>query len=214
MKIAEGCDYKCAFCIIPKMRGHYRSRPIESIVQEARNRLAAQGVKELLLISQDTTFYGIDRGERGALPRLLRALNEVDGIEWIRLLYLYPTTITDEVIEAMAELDKVCKYIDLPLQHASDPVLKRMKRPGTRASYERLLGNIRARIPDVALRTTFIVGFPGETERGLRRARAIHHRDRLRPRRRLHLFARGRHLGLRPDGRRAAAEEGSAGSAG
>ncbi|MGE0864835.1 MAG: 30S ribosomal protein S12 methylthiotransferase RimO, partial [Vicinamibacterales bacterium] len=163
VKIAEGCDYKCAFCIIPKMRGHYRSRPIESIVQEA-HQLAAQGVKELLLISQDSTFYGIDRGERGALPKLLRALNEVDGIQWIRLLYLYPTTITDEVIEAIAGLDKVVKYIDLPLQHASDAVLKRMKRPGTRKSYVRLLENIRARIPAVALRTTFIVGFPGETE--------------------------------------------------
>lgn len=162
VKIAEGCDYKCAFCIIPKMRGHYRSRPIESIVQEAKQ-LASQGVKELLLISQDTTFYGIDRGERGALPVLLRALNDVDGIEWIRLLYLYPTTITSEVIDAIADLDKVVKYIDLPLQHASDAVLKRMKRPGTRQSYRRLLDNIRARIPNVALRTTFIVGFPGET---------------------------------------------------
>ena len=162
VKIAEGCDYKCAFCIIPKMRGHYRSRPIESIVQEA-HQLAAQGVKELLLISQDSTFYGIDRGERGALPKLLRALNEVDGIEWIRLLYLYPTTINDEVIDAIADLEKVVKYIDLPLQHASDAVLKRMKRPGTRKSYVRLLENIRARIPNVALRTTFIVGFPGET---------------------------------------------------
>lgn len=162
VKIAEGCDYKCAFCIIPKMRGHYRSRSIDSIVQEAKQ-LAAQGVKELLLISQDTTFYGIDRGERGALPKLLRALNEVDGIEWIRLLYLYPTTINSEVIDAIADLDKVVKYIDLPLQHASDAVLKRMKRPGTRASYKRLLDNIRDRIPNVALRTTFIVGFPGET---------------------------------------------------
>jgi ribosomal protein S12 methylthiotransferase len=162
VKIAEGCDYKCAFCIIPKMRGHYRSRPIESIVQEAKQ-LAAQGVKELLLISQDTTFYGIDRGERGALPRLLRALNEVAGIEWIRLLYLYPTTITSDVIDAIADLDKVVKYIDLPLQHASDAVLKRMKRPGTRKSYTRLLDNIRTRIPNVSLRTTFIVGFPGET---------------------------------------------------
>ena len=162
VKIAEGCDYKCAFCIIPKMRGHYRSRSIDSIVTEARQ-LAAQGVKELLLISQDTTFYGIDRGERGALPKLLRALNGVAGLEWIRLLYLYPTTITAEVIDAIADLDKVVKYIDLPLQHASDAVLKRMKRPGTRKSYRRLLDNIRARIPGVALRTTFIVGFPGET---------------------------------------------------
>jgi ribosomal protein S12 methylthiotransferase len=162
VKIAEGCDYKCAFCIIPKMRGRYRSRPIDSIVAEA-TQLAVQGVKELLLISQDTTFYGIDRGERGALPKLLRALNEVEGLEWIRLLYLYPTTITSEVIDAIADLDKVVKYIDLPLQHASDAVLKRMKRPGTRQSCRRLLDNIRARIPNVVLRTTFIVGFPGET---------------------------------------------------
>jgi ribosomal protein S12 methylthiotransferase len=163
VKIAEGCDYKCAFCIIPKMRGHYRSRSIESIVTEAKA-LAARGVKELLLISQDTSFYGVDRKERGALPALLRALNEVDGLEWIRLLYLYPTTIGADVIDAIAECDKVCKYIDLPLQHASDRVLKRMKRPGTRASYERLLANIRAKVPGVALRTTFIVGFPGETD--------------------------------------------------
>ena len=163
IKIAEGCDYKCGFCIIPKLRGHYRSRPHDSIVREARE-LAARGVKELLLISQDTTFYGNDRGERGALARLLRALNEVDGLEWIRLLYLYPTTIGDDVLDAMAELDKVCRYVDLPLQHASDPVLKRMKRPGTRASYERLLDRIRRRMPDVTLRTTFIVGYPGETQ--------------------------------------------------
>ncbi|MFN2447976.1 MAG: 30S ribosomal protein S12 methylthiotransferase RimO [Vicinamibacterales bacterium] len=163
LKIAEGCDYKCAFCIIPKMRGHYRSRPAESIVQEA-TRLGAGGVKEVLLISQDTTFYGIDRGERGALAPLLRQLDRIDTLTWIRLLYLYPTTITDEVIEAVAECSKVCNYIDLPLQHASDPVLRRMKRPGTRASYERLLARIRDRVPGVALRTTFIVGFPGETE--------------------------------------------------
>jgi ribosomal protein S12 methylthiotransferase len=163
LKIAEGCDYKCAFCIIPKMRGHYRSRTIDSVVQEARQ-LAARGVKELLLISQDTTFYGIDRKERGALPKLLRELNAIDGLEWIRLLYLYPTTISDDVIDAIAECDKVCKYIDLPLQHASDAVLQRMKRPGTRAGYEKLLAKIRARVPGVTLRTTFIVGFPGETE--------------------------------------------------
>jgi ribosomal protein S12 methylthiotransferase len=163
LKIAEGCDYKCAFCIIPKMRGHYRSRTADSIVSEAE-RLAAQGVKELLLISQDTTFYGIDRQERGALARLLRRLNGVDGLEWIRLLYLYPTTISDEVIDTIAECDKVCKYIDLPLQHGSDAVLKRMKRPGTRASYDKLLARIRDRVPGVSLRTTFIVGFPGETD--------------------------------------------------
>ena len=163
VKIAEGCDYKCAFCIIPTLRGHYRSRTAASILREAEM-LAANGVKELLLISQDTSFYGVDRGERGALARLLRALQNIDGLEWIRMLYLYPTTIGDDVLEAMAESEKVCKYIDLPLQHASDAVLKRMKRPGTRAGYERLLDRIRRRLPGVALRTTFIVGFPGETE--------------------------------------------------
>jgi len=162
VKIAEGCDYKCAFCIIPTLRGHYRSRPIDSILREART-LAERGVKELLLISQDTSFYGVDRHERGALARLLRELNLVDGLEWIRLLYLYPTTIGDDLLDAMADSEKVCKYIDLPLQHASDRVLQRMKRPGTRASYEKLLDRIRRRLPGVTLRTTFIVGFPGES---------------------------------------------------
>ena len=163
VKIAEGCDYTCAFCIIPTLRGSYRSRTHESIVAEARA-LAARGVKELLLISQDTTFYGIDRQERGALARLLRELNGVDGLEWIRLLYLYPTTITDDVLAAMAECEKVCRYVDLPLQHASADVLKRMRRPGTRKTYDALLARIRDRVPGVTLRTTFIVGFPGETE--------------------------------------------------
>jgi len=163
VKVAEGCDYACSFCIIPTLRGAYRSRSSASIVQEART-LAARGVKELLLISQDTTFYGIDRQERGALARLLRELNAIDGLEWIRMLYLYPTTIDDATLDAMAECDKVCKYIDLPLQHASNPVLKRMKRPGTRSKYDTLLNRIRARVPGVSLRTTFIVGFPGETD--------------------------------------------------
>ena len=162
VKIAEGCDYNCAFCIIPKLRGQYRSRPVESIVAEARA-LAARGVKELLLISQDSTFYGVDRRERGALARLLRELNGVEGLAWIRLLYLYPTTVTDETIEAIAACDKVVPYIDLPLQHAADGVLRRMRRPGSRASYERLLLGLRERLPNVTLRTTFIVGFPGET---------------------------------------------------
>jgi ribosomal protein S12 methylthiotransferase len=163
VKVAEGCDYTCAFCIIPRLRGHYRSRAAGEIVREAQA-LVDRGVKELLLISQDTTFYGNDLGERGALGRLLRRLNQVDGLEWIRLLYLYPTTIDDGMLDAMAESEKVCKYIDLPVQHASDAVLKRMRRPGTRAGYERLLDRIRRRVPEVALRTTFIVGFPGETE--------------------------------------------------
>jgi ribosomal protein S12 methylthiotransferase len=163
VKVAEGCDYTCAFCIIPTLRGKYRSRTIESIVREARS-LADRGIRELLLISQDTTFYGIDRGERGALARLLRELDRIEGLQWIRLLYLYPTTITDDVLEAMAECERVCRYIDLPLQHASPAVLKRMRRPGNRRTYDKLLARIRDRVPGVALRTTLIVGFPGETE--------------------------------------------------
>jgi len=163
VKIAEGCNYRCAFCIIPKLRGAYRSRPAESVVREAHV-LAAGGVRELLLVSQDTTYYGVDRGERGALPRLLRELNTIERLHWIRLLYLYPTTVTTETLTAIAECGKVCKYVDLPLQHASDRVLRRMRRPGTRASYERLIGKIRRLIPGVTLRTTFIVGFPGETD--------------------------------------------------
>jgi ribosomal protein S12 methylthiotransferase len=163
VKIAEGCDYTCAFCIIPTLRGSYRSRPADSIVREARA-LAGRGVRELLLISQDTTFYGIDRAERGALARLLRELNGVEGLQWIRLLYLYPTTIADDVLDAMAECEKVCRYIDLPLQHASADVLRRMRRPGNRKTYDTLLGRIRQRVPDVTLRTTLIVGFPGETD--------------------------------------------------
>ena len=177
IKVAEGCDYKCSFCIIPKLRGHYRSRPVDAIVREARS-LAARGVRELILISQDTTFYGRDLafrqaqgplslskgGDGAALPKLLRELNAIEGIDWIRLLYLYPTTITDEMLDAMAECDKVVKYIDLPLQHASDDVLRRMKRPGTGKHYEKLLDRIRQRVPGVSLRTTFIVGFPGESD--------------------------------------------------
>ena len=163
VKVAEGCDYTCAFCIIPTLRGQYRSRDEDSIVREAEQ-LAAQGVRELLLISQDTTFFGLDRKERGALARLLHRLNRVAGLHWIRLLYLYPTTITDDVLDAMAECEHVCRYIDLPLQHASADVLRRMRRPGNRRTYDALIARIRRRVPGVTLRTTFIAGFPGETE--------------------------------------------------
>jgi ribosomal protein S12 methylthiotransferase len=162
VKVAEGCDYTCAFCIIPTLRGKFRSRDEDSIVREAEQ-LAGRGVRELLLISQDTTFFGVDRHQRGALARLLRRLDQVDGLEWIRLLYLYPTTITDDVLGAMAECVKVCRYVDLPLQHASTDVLRRMRRPGNRDAYDKLLARIRGRVPGVTLRTTFIVGFPGET---------------------------------------------------
>ncbi len=162
VKVAEGCNYKCAFCIIPRLRGAYRSRPADSVVQEAET-LVARGVRELLLVSQDTTFYGVDRGERDALPNLLRRLDRVDGLRRIRLLYLYPTTITGATLRAIRESDRVCRYVDLPLQHASDGVLGRMRRPGTRASYERLIARVRREVPGVTLRTSFIVGFPGET---------------------------------------------------
>jgi ribosomal protein S12 methylthiotransferase len=172
VKVAEGCDYTCSFCIIPALRGSYRSRTSGSLVTEARA-LAARGVKELILISQDTSFYGNDRGERGALARLLRELNEIDGLEWIRLLYLYPTTITDDTLAAIAECEKVCRYIDLPLQHASADVLKRMRRPGNRATYDKLLARIRNHVPGVTLRTTFIVGYPGETEDDFEQLRAF-----------------------------------------
>jgi ribosomal protein S12 methylthiotransferase len=163
VKVAEGCDYTCAFCIIPTLRGRYRSRPASSIVAEARA-LVERGVREIVLVSQDTTYYGVDRGERGALARLLRALDRVEGLAWIRLLYLYPTTIADDVLDAMADCERVCKYIDLPLQHASRAVLTRMRRPGHGGAYLRLLRRIRDRVPGVALRSTFVVGFPGETE--------------------------------------------------
>jgi ribosomal protein S12 methylthiotransferase len=163
VKVAEGCDYNCAFCIIPALRGQYRSRPAASVVQEARQ-LAARGTRELLLVSQDTTFYGTDRQDRGALARLLRQLDEVGDLARVRLLYLYPTTVTDDVLDVMAASRTVCRYVDLPLQHAARSVLQRMRRPGGRAAYERLLAHIRHRVPDVALRTTFIVGFPGETD--------------------------------------------------
>jgi ribosomal protein S12 methylthiotransferase len=162
IKVAEGCDYACSFCIIPTLRGHYRSRPAGEIVAEARS-LANRGVKEIILISQDTTFYGVDRGERGALANLLRELNRIDGLAWIRLLYLYPTTVTDDTLAAIADSEKVCRYIDLPLQHVARAVLRRMRRPGGRVAYETLIRKIRRRIPGVTLRTTLIVGFPGET---------------------------------------------------
>ena len=190
----------------PDAARHYRSRPADSIVREARA-LAARGVKELLLISQDTTFYGIDRRERGALARLLRELNDVDGLEWIRLLYLYPTTIDDDTLDAMAECDKVCKYIDLPLQHASNPVLKRMKRPGTRQKYDALLDRIRARVPASRSAPRSSSAFPGETDADVERALQLRRRPRVRPRRRLHLLARGRHVGPRPGRRCAGANE-------
>jgi ribosomal protein S12 methylthiotransferase len=163
LKIAEGCSKRCAFCVIPHLRGDLASRPIEEIEAETRA-LAAEGVVEVNLISQDTTNYGVDRYGRKRLADLIGRLSRVEGLRWLRLLYTYPTDYTDGLLTALAASDKVVPYIDLPLQHASDAVLKRMRRTGTRARLERLIERIRDRIPGVALRSSFIVGFPGETE--------------------------------------------------
>jgi len=163
IKIAEGCDHPCTFCVIPKMRGKFRSRTAESVLKEAQ-KLAAQGVREINLIAQDSTMYGWDLGKKRGLAELVRDLAELDGIEWIRFLYTYPNTIYDELLDVVAETEKVCNYIDMPLQSASRQVLKRMKRGGNRGSLERLISRIRERVPEVTLRTTLIVGFPGETE--------------------------------------------------
>jgi len=163
IKIAEGCNHPCTFCVIPRMRGKFRSRTAASILKEAE-RLAAQGVREINLVAQDSTMYGWDLGQKKGLAELVRDLAVVDGIEWIRFLYTYPNTIYDELLDAVAETDKVCKYIDMPLQSASREVLKRMKRGGSRRSLERLISRIRERVSEVTIRTTLIVGFPGETE--------------------------------------------------
>lgn len=163
VKIAEGCDHRCAFCAIPLMRGQYRSRAMEDIHAEVE-RLAAAGVKEINLIAQDTTNYGRDLYGAPSLAPLLRRLCGVDGVHWIRILYAYPRFFTDELIETIAKEPKICKYIDLPLQHAHDAVLRRMRRADDRAMIETLLEKIRARIPEAVLRSTFIVGFPGETD--------------------------------------------------
>src|SRR5437773_4056406 len=164
IKIAEGCDRPCAFCFIPQMRGHFRSRRFGSIVAEA-HQLAEEGVKELILVAQDSSRYGDDLRISDALAHLLLELSHLDGIEWVRVMYTYPTHISDEFLNVLAEEPKAVKYLDLPLQHASQNVLKLMKRGGNRASLEKLIKRVRDRVPGIAVRTTFITGFPGETER-------------------------------------------------
>jgi ribosomal protein S12 methylthiotransferase len=163
IKIAEGCDRPCAFCFIPQMRGHFRSRRFGSIVAEA-HQLAEEGVKELILVAQDSSRYGEDLGKEDALAHLLRELSHTDGIEWVRVMYTYPTHISDGFLDVLAEEPKAVKYLDIPLQHASQNVLKLMKRGGNRASLERLIERVRDRVPGIAVRTTFITGFPGETD--------------------------------------------------
>ena len=163
IKIAEGCDRPCAFCSIPSMRGSFRSRRFGSIMKEAED-LAQQGVKELVLIAQDSSRYGEDLGEVDALAELIRSLGSIEDIEWVRVMYAYPTHISDAFLAAIAETPKAVKYLDMPLQHASHNILKLMKRGGTRESLEKLIRRVRERVPGIAIRTTFIVGFPGETE--------------------------------------------------
>ena len=163
LKIGEGCSNQCAFCIIPKIRGRFRSRSQESVVTEARH-LARRGVKEFNLVSQDTTMYGIDLRVKNGLIRLLQSLAKIDDVEWLRLFYCYPTFINSDLIEYIASEEKVCNYIDVPLQHAHDVMLKRMKRQETEKEVRRMIEELRRKIPDIALRTTFITGFPGETE--------------------------------------------------
>lgn len=161
IKIADGCNYHCGYCIIPQLRGEYHSRTIENILEEA-NSLVKKGVTELVLIAQDTTSYGIDLYGKQMLPKLLEELNKIEGLGWIRIMYAYPTQVSDELIDAIARLDKVVKYIDLPLQHCNAEILQAMRRPVM--DYEVLVKKIRNRIPNVAIRTAFIVGYPGETD--------------------------------------------------
>lgn len=161
LKIADGCNFECGYCIIPKLRGKYASRPIENIVKEAES-LVSKGVNEIVLIAQDTTSYGIDLYKKPSLARLLRELNKIDGLSWLRIMYTYPSLIDDELIETIKSCDKVVKYLDIPLQHSSAGVLKSMKRPVV--DYEKLINKLRKQLPTLALRTTFIVGYPGETQ--------------------------------------------------
>lgn len=163
LKIAEGCDKHCTYCIIPKLRGNYRSVPMERLVKEAED-LAKQGVKELILVAQETTVYGQDLYGEKSLPRLLRELCKIQGIWWIRILYCYPEEVDEELIQVMKEEPKICHYIDLPIQHASDEILKRMGRRTSRAELVEIIGKLREAIPDIAIRTTLITGFPGETK--------------------------------------------------
>ncbi len=163
LKISEGCNRTCTFCAIPLMRGKHISRPIEELVSEAKS-LARQGVKEIMLIAQELTYYGLDIYKERALAKLLYALNEVEGIEWIRLHYAYPSKFPMDILDAMVACEKVCNYLDIPLQHANDNVLKRMQRQITQQETRELIEQIRAKVPGIAIRTTMLVGFPGETE--------------------------------------------------
>ncbi len=163
LKVSEGCDNRCSYCAVPDIRGPFRSRPMEYVIEEAE-RLAACGVKELILIGQDLTRYGDDIGNSDGAPELLRALEKVEGVRWIRLMYCYPTRVTDLMINVIRDSEKIVKYIDLPLQHGDDTVLKAMNRKGNSKQYLKLIDKLRKEVPGIAIRSTFIVGFPGETD--------------------------------------------------
>jgi ribosomal protein S12 methylthiotransferase len=164
LKISEGCNHKCAFCAIPKIRGRHRSRPFEDIIQEA-DILANKGVKELILIAQDTTFYGLDFYQKQRITDLIEALEKIEGIRWIRLHYAYPTTFQEKLIDRMVQSDKLLHYVDIPFQHISDKMLKIMKRGSTEKYIRKILSKLHRRIPDIAIRTTFIIGHPGEGDK-------------------------------------------------
>ncbi len=164
VKISEGCNHPCSFCAIPLIRGKHVSKPMNQILAEAKG-LARLGVKELILIAQDTTYYGVDRTRKRELPTLLRSLAEIEGIEWIRLMYAYPAMFPYEVLDAIVDNPRICRYIDMPVQHCSDEILESMRRGITRQGTEELIDRIRQRVPEIALRTTLIVGYPGETEK-------------------------------------------------
>lgn len=159
----EGCNKRCTYCIIPKVRGNYRSVPIENLLKEA-SKLAEGGVKELILVAQETTLYGVDLYGEKRLPKLLHELAQIPGIYWIRILYCYPEEITEDLIRVIKEEPKVCNYLDIPIQHASDRILRRMGRKTDQADLRRIIGKLREEIPDICLRTTLITGFPGETQ--------------------------------------------------
>lgn len=163
LKIAEGCDKHCTYCIIPKIRGSYRSVPMEELVKEAED-LAEGGVKELILVAQETTIYGVDLYGKKSLPELLHKLCRIDGLRWVRILYCYPEEITDELVMTIRSEEKICHYLDIPIQHASDPVLRRMGRRTSQKELRGRIGKLREMIPDICLRTTLITGFPGETQ--------------------------------------------------
>ena len=164
LKISEGCEHTCSFCVIPSFRGKHRSRALKDVVREAQ-RLAEEGAREIILTGQDTTFFGYDTEGRFLLAELLKELNRIEDLRWIRVLYAYPSLVNDALIESMGSLEKVCHYLDMPLQHVSDRILKSMRRGTTRASTRALMQKLRKKIPDLAIRTTFIVGYPGETEK-------------------------------------------------